>query len=74
MKGGDLVVFSGSELAPQPDKKDFRQIGVVLLERSPRNNPHWEPNGIRNYCIYFPHFDEHVNGWSDEYKVISEGR
>jgi hypothetical protein len=62
MKVGDLVVYN---LGPKTD--DPKQWGVVLSERPPAA-------GSRVFRIYFPHFDEHLNGWEEEYKVVNEGR
>lgn len=61
MKVGDVVVFRG------PKMDDPKQFAIVLSEKDPAA-------GSRVFRIYFPHFDEHLNGWEEEYKVVSEGR
>lgn len=61
MKVGDVVVFKG------PKMDDPKQFGIVLSEKAPAA-------GSRVFSIYFPHFDERLNGWEEEYKVVSEGR
>ena len=61
MKVGDMVVFIG------PKMNDPKQFAIVLSERTLRGGP-------SRFRIYFPHFDEYLNGWEEEYKVVSEAR
>ena len=59
MKVGDLVVFIG------PKMDDPKQFGIVLSEHTP------SAGRMRVLRIYLPHFDEHLNGWEEEYRVVS---
>mgnify|MGYP005818967005 CR=1 FL=1 len=64
MKVGDLVVYNlGASMKPLGDYKD---VAIVVAERVVRKSL-----DIRNFRIYYPYYKEYLNGWEDEYRVIS---
>ena len=62
MKVGDLVVYN---LDPaMPGDEDPKDIAIVVNDRD-------RPSGSRSFRIYYPHYKDYLNGWEDEYRVIS---
>ena len=67
MKVGDLVVYNLGPRAAAPGDEKAENVAIVVKERIIACNGH----GPRNFLIYYPHHNEHLNGWEDEYRVIS---
>jgi len=64
MKVGDLVMYNlGPDGAPEENHKD---VAIVVAERTPD-----EYFGVRNFRMYYPHYNDYLNGWEDEFRVIS---
>ena len=62
MKVGDLVMYN---LGPATYCDDYKDVAIVVAERGV------ESRGIRNFRVYYPHYNDYLNGWEDEFRVIS---
>ena len=64
MKVGDLVMYN---LGPATYCDDYKDVAIIVAEHLA---PHWCSHR-RNFRIYYPHYNDFLNGWEDEYRVIS---
>ena len=65
MKVGDLVVYNLEPVMPGDEKAEM--IAVVVAER-----PYIAVyRACRNFRIYYPYYNDFLNAWEDEYRVIS---
>ena len=65
MKVGNLVMYN---LGSMPDSQGYKDIAIVVKKRT---NAAKESVGIRSYLVYFPHYNEWLNVWEHEYRVVS---
>jgi hypothetical protein len=66
MKVGDLVMYN---LGPLSDLEESKDVAVVVADRGAKKSL-----GIRSFLMFYPHYNDYVIGWEDEYRVHSEGR
>ena len=66
MKVGDLVMYNLGPLARSDGPKE---VAVVVADRKSQKSM-----GIRSFLMFYPHYNDYVIGWEDEYRVHSEGR
>ena len=67
MKVGDLVMYNLGPLARSDGPKE---VAVVVTDRGiTKVDP-----VIRSFLIFYPHYNQYIVGWEDEYRVHSEGR
>ena len=66
MKVGDLVMYN---LGPLSDLEESKDVAIVVCERIVKKSL-----GVRSFLLYYPHYNDWINGWEDEYRVHSEGR
>ena len=65
MKVGDLVVYN---LDPaMPGDENPKDVAIVVAQRQGMHSAH----ARALFRIYYPHHDDYLNGWEDEYRVIS---
>lgn len=64
MKVGDLIVYRN----PIPKRQHLELPAIVVAQRV----SHIE--GVKNFRIYYPHYDEWLNCWESEFKVVSHAR
>ena len=64
MKVGDLIVYRN----PIPKRQYLELPAIVVAE-----NISFQED-VKNFRIYYPHYDEWLNCWESEFEVISESR
>jgi hypothetical protein len=66
VKVGDLVMYGLGSLS---DLEELKDVAVVVADRHAKKSL-----GIRSFLMFYPHYNEYVVGWEDEYRVCSESR
>ena len=64
MKVGDLIVYRN----PISSRQHLELPAIVVAENISFQE------GVKNFRIYYPHYDEWLNAWAEEFEVISESR
>ena len=65
MQVGDLVVYN---LDPaMPGDENPKDVAIVVAERHKSGHRY----ALRNFRVYYPHYNDYLNGWEDEFRVIS---
>lgn len=65
MKVGDLIVYRN----PISSRQHLELPAIVVNERVSKNIP-----SKKSFRIYYPHDDEWLNAWAEDFEVISESR
>ena len=68
MKVGDLVVYNFVPGAPGL-LEEPKDVAVVVAARR-----RLQSSGVHSFLMFYPHYNDYVIGWEDEYRVYSEGR
>ena len=71
MKVGDLIVYNLEPVMPGDEKGEMVAIVVAESKGTTRSCNCGHHRGSRNFRIYYPHYNDFLNGWEDDYRVIS---